>query len=401
MKYLTVAAVAMVVATPAMAQEISLKPLAEARLRYENVDQADLPTDSDAVTIRVRAGVQATTGPWSATIEAQGNLAVDGDYYDGLHGAASRPLVSDPQNIALYLGQLQYKTKAVTLTAGRQRIALDDERLVGASPFRQNGQTFDAVRMEWTSIPKLKVDLAYAWSVRTIWGIDGNGVRPQSIGGDNVLANIGYVTPIGTLSGFAYLVDQDAAAVQGFRLSSQTYGARLAGARPLAKDVRLSWQLSYATQSDYHRNPNAYRANYYLVDAGVDLRALRLGGGYEVLGADHGAALTSFQTPIGTGFKFEGWASKFLTTPPDGVRDLYGNLGYVWKTAGPFKALTLQGVYHRFASDRLIRLYGDEVDLLASAKLHKTTIAIRYADYRARSFATDARKFWLQLDWNL
>ncbi|HEX7849765.1 MAG TPA: alginate export family protein [Sphingomonas sp.] len=401
MKYLMVPSVAMVVATPAMAQDISLKPLAEARLRYENVDQSGLPTDSDAVTMRVRAGVQATTGPWSATIEAQGNLAVDGDYYDGLHGAATRPLVSDPQNIALYIGQLQYKTKAVTLTAGRQRIALDDERLVGASPFRQNGQTFDAVRMEWTAIPKLKVDLTYAWSVRTIWGIDGTGARPQSIGGDNVLANIGYVTPIGTLSGFAYLVDQDAAAVQGFRLSSQTYGARLAGGQPLAKGVKLSWQLSYATQSDYHRNPNAYRANYYLVDAGLDLRALRIGGGYEVLGADHGAALTSFQTPIGTGFKFEGWASKFLTTPPDGVRDLYGNLGYVWKTVGPFKALTLQGVYHRFASDRLVRLYGDEVDLLASAKLHKTTIAIRYADYRARSFATDTRKFWLQLDWTL
>jgi len=401
MKYLFALAPGIAIATPAMAQEITFKPLAEARLRYENVDQAGIAARADAVTVRVRGGIEASSGPWTATVEAQGNLAIVGDYYDGVNGAATRPLVSDPQNIALYLGQLKYKTKAIALTAGRQRIALDDERFVGASPFRQNGQTFDAVRVEWTGVPKLKVDLTYAWKVRTIWGIDGNGGRPQLIGGDNVFANVGYTTPIGTLSGFGYLIDQNAAAVQGFRLSSQTYGARLAGSRPLSAGAKLSWQLSYATQSDYHRNPNAYRANYYLVDAALDVRASRIGGGYEVLGADHGVALTSFQTPIGTGFRFEGWDSKFLTTPPDGVRDLYGSLAFGWKVAGPFKALTLQGVYHRFSSDRLVRLYGDEFDLLASARLRKTTVALRYARYHASSFATDTSKFWLQMDWTL
>jgi hypothetical protein len=388
-------------ASPAMAQDIKLKPLIEARLRYENVDQAGLPNDSEATTIRIRSGVQASSGPLSAIVEMQGNLALVDDYYDGLHGAATRPLIADPQTISLYRAQLQYRTKAIALTVGRQRIALDDERFVGAVPFRQNGQTFDAARIEWTGVKGLKADLTYAWRVNTVWGIDGVGARPRSIGGDNVLGNLSYASPIGTVTGFAYLVDQDEAAVQGFRLSSQTYGARLAGARALAKAVKLTYQLSYATQSDYHRNPNRYRADYYLVDAGLDLHALKLGAGYEVLGADKGVALTAFQTPIATGFKFEGWADKFLTTPPDGVRDLYCNLGYGWKQAGPFKALTLQAVYHRFASDRRTRLYGDEIDLLASAKLGKTSLSARYADYQADGFATDTRKFWLQLDWSL
>ena len=44
-----------------------------------------------------------------------------------------------------------------------------------------------------------------------------------------------------------------------------------------------------------------------------------------------GVALTSFQTPLATGFKFQGWADKFLTTPPNGVRDLYAGAGYGWK----------------------------------------------------------------------
>jgi hypothetical protein len=388
-------------ASPAMAQDITLKPLIEARLRYENVDQAGLPNDAEATTIRIRSGVQASSGPLSAIVEMQGTLALTGDYYDGLHGAATRPLIADPQNIALYRAQLQYRTKALALTVGRQRIALDDERFVGAVPFRQNGQTFDAARVEWTGVKGLKADLTYAWRVNTVWGIDGVGARPRSIGGDNVLGNLSYASPIGTITGFAYLVDQDEAAVQGFRLSSQTYGARLAGARALAKAVKLTYQLSYATQSDYDRNPNRYRADYYLIDAGIELHALKLGAGYEVLGADKGVALAAFQTPIATGFKFEGWADKFLTTPPDGVRDLYGNLGYGWKQAGPFKALMVQAVYHRFASDRHSRLYGDEIDLLASAKLGKTGLSARYADYQADGFATDTRKFWLQLDWSL
>jgi len=388
-------------AGPAMAQDVNLKPLAEARLRYETVDQTGLPRDADATTIRIRSGVQASSGPLSAIVEMQGTLALVGDYYDGLHGAATRPLIADPQNIALYRAQLQYRTKAVALTVGRQSIALDDERFVGAVPFRQNAQTFDAARFDWTGVKGLKADLTYAWRVNTVWGIDGVGARPRSIGGDNVLGNLSYASPIGTITGFAYLVDQDEVAVQGFRLSSQTYGARLAGARPLGKGIKFSYQLSYAVQSDYHRNPNRYRADYYLIDAGLDLHAFKLGAGYEVLGADKGVALAAFQTPIATGFKFQGWADKFLTTPPDGVRDLYGNLGYGWKQAGPFKALTLQAVYHRFAADRHSRLYGDEIDLLASAKLGKTSLSARYADYQADGFATDTRKFWLQLDWSL
>jgi len=401
MTYRIALLIGVAIATPATAQEIKLKPLAEARIRYEHVDQAGVADAADAVTIRLRAGIEASRGAWSATVEAQGNLAAIGDYDDGLHGASSRPLVADPENVALYLANLRYKAGTVALTAGRQRIALDDERFVGNVGFRQNGQTFDAVRGEWNVAPRLKVDLSYAWSARTIWGVDGTGARPGAIGGDNVFANLAYTTKLGTLTAFAYLVDQDENAVQGYRLSSQSYGARFAGAHPFSSAVKLSYQLSYATQSDYHRNPNSYRASYYLVDAALDLRSLRLGGGYEVLGADKGIALTSFQTPLATGFKFQGWANKFLTTPPDGVRDLYGSAGYGWKQAGPLKMLTLQAVYHRFASDRASRLYGDELDLLASAKVRKTTVALRYADYHASSFATNTKKFWVQLDWSL
>ncbi|NJR80507.1 alginate export family protein [Sphingomonas corticis] len=399
---LALAAAALIAAgQPLHAQSVALKPLADARTRYETVEQDGLPRDADALTIRLRAGVEARVERWSALVEGQGTLGVVDRYFDGLEGAADRPLVADPQNVALYRAQLQYRADDLTMTAGRQRIALDDERFVGAIGFRQNGQTFDAVRAEWTPLPKLKLDLSYAWSVRTIWGNDGRDARQSAVSGDNVFANLSYATPVGLLTGFAYLVDQDEAAVQGYRLSSQTYGVRFAGARPIGSGAKLSYQASYARQADYGGNPNAYRAEYYLIDAALDVWRLRFGGGFEVLGADDGRALTSFQTPLGTNFKFQGWADKFLTTPPDGVRDLYGQVSTGWKAIGPARDITVQAVFHDFRSDRLGRRYGREWDLLASAKFGPTTASVRYADYDARSFATDTSKLWLQLDWAL
>ncbi len=391
---------ALALATPALAQDVTFTPLVDLRLRYEHVDQAALPnTDADAVTARLRAGFQLSTGPWSVLAQGEGTLAIDGDYYDGVHGASTRPLVADPQNVALYLAQLQYKTKPLTITAGRQKIVLDDERFVGNVGFRDNAQTFDAARIEWSPVAHLKADVTYAWGVRTIWGIDGIGARARSIGGDNVFANLSYDTPIGKLTGFAYLVDQDEPLVQKFALSSQTYGGRLAGAHPFSKAIKLSYVLSYAHQEAYHRNPNHYSASYYFAEANLDVTALRLTAGYEVLGADHGTALTSFQTPLATGFKFQGWADKFLTTPANGVRDAYAGGTYGWKKVGLIDLLSLQATYHRFDSDRLSQHYGNEIDLLASAKVRKTTVSARFARYDAKAFATDTTKVWLQLDW--
>ena len=401
MKYLLATTAALAVAGPACAQQIELKPVAEARLRYEHVDQDGLAEQADALTVRARAGLTASSGALSATLVGQGTLAVIDRYFDGFDNAATKPLVADPQNVALYIAQLQYRTKALTLTGGRQKIVLDDERFVGNVAFRDNGQTFDAVRAELTPAKGLKLDVSYAWSVRTIWGLQGKGARQQAVSGENILANLSYATPLGTLSGFAYLVDQDEAAVQAYRLSSQTYGVRLAGNQPLSKSAKVAYQLSYARQSDYHRNPNDYAADYWLADATLDLHGWKLNAGYEVLGASQGTALTSFQTPLGTNFKFQGWADKFLTTPANGMRDLYVGTGYGWKQIGPLSGVALAATWHRFESDRLDQHYGNEWDLIASAKLRRTALSVRYAHYDARAMATDTDKLWLQADWSI
>ena len=383
----------------ARADPVTLQPLAEARLRFEQVDQDGLRR-ADGLTARVRGGLEANTGRWSALAEAQGVLAIVDHYYDGLRGDAGRAGINDPENVALYRLQLRYVAPGTAITAGRQKIALDDERFIGVSNWRDSGQSDDAVRAELTLLPGLKLDLSYAWSARTIWGISGYGARQQAVSGDNVFANAAYKTSIGLVTAFAYLIDQDEAAVQGYRLSSQNYGLRLAGDRKLGA-VKLSWQASVARQSDYHRNPNRYNADYLLLAGGASIGPAKLDGRYEVLGASHGVALTSFQTPLASNFGFQGWADKFTSTPPDGVRDLSGSGSYTVPTGTLLGPVTLQAVYHRFGSDRLVRRYGNEWDLLASAKVGRTAISVRYADYRASSFGADTRKLWLELDWGL
>jgi hypothetical protein len=385
-------------ASTAHAQDIALKPLIDARLRYEHVDQDGIADDADAVTLRIRSGVQASTGPLSALVEAEGTIPFTTSYNDGFNGRRL-PVVPDPGNIELNRAQLSYAGKGLKLTAGRQVLDFADQRFVGPAAWRQNEQTFDAVRVQWSGVKNLSIDAAYSWSVRTVNGIQGTPARPQSIGGDNWFGIVGYATPVGTLSGFGYLVDQESMGVAGFRLSSQTYGVRFAGSRPLTKTVKLGYIASYARQSDYAHNPNRYAASYWLGEASLTAKVLSATAGYEVLGADKGVALTSVQTPLASFFRFQGWDSKFTTTPPNGLRDAYATVAANWKGRGWVSGYGLGATYHRFDSDRFSLHYGDEVDVIASAKVKRYTATIRYARYRADTFATDTDKVLMTLEW--
>jgi hypothetical protein len=384
-------------ASPAFADELVLKPLVDARLRYESVDQVPFVSDASAITARIRAGIEAKTSAFSFLVEAEATLAISEDYNSGVNGFGAFPVVADPQNIELNRAQIQFTGLPKTVvTVGRQRINLDDQRFVGSVGFRQNEQTFDAARLEYSGIKDVKADITYAWSNRTIWGIDGFGARQQSVSGDNVFANLSYKHKVGTLTGFAYLVDQDEAAVSGFR-----YGARFAGAAPLSKAAKLTYALSYAKQSDFNNNPNDYSTDYWLAELGGEAKGWKLTGAYEVLGASTGAALTSFQTPLATLHKFNGWADKFLVTPANGLRDAYALVGYTKPKFAGFDSIGVSATYHDYRSDRLSLNYGDEWGAQLVAKLKKYTFTLKYADYNAKAFATDTQKFWASVDWAL
>ncbi|MBB5685379.1 porin [Sphingobium boeckii] len=378
-------------AAPAAAQTgPDFKPIMDARLRYETVDQAGFARNADAVTARMRAGFELKQGDFAFLAEAEALLAIENHYNSTVNGPTGFPVVADPQTIGLNRLQAQYRGLPKTVvTLGRQRINLDDQRFVGSVNWRQDEQTFDAVRVE-TMVPGgLAIDATYAWSDRTIYGIDSPF---QSIGGDNVFASVAKMIGPVTFKGFAYLVDQDEPGRRQF--SSQTYGLRAVGGFKLGSAAKLNLIASYARQSDWQDNPNAYRADYWLGEAAIAAHGFTLTGGYEVLGA-------GFQTPLATLHKFQGWADKFLVTPANGIRDLYASAGYALpvKPIGPVSMLV---AYHQFDSDRLGVDYGSEWDAQIGFKPSKrTSLLLKYADYNARSFATDTSKLWLQLDYIL
>jgi hypothetical protein len=384
----------------AWAQQVALRPLIDARLRLEHAEQDGLPLEADAVTLRLRAGAEARHGRWTVLAEGEATAILNGAFNDGTNGRSQYPLVPDPPNLQLNRAQLRYAGgRGLVVTAGRQRIELADQRFVGSVAFRQNDQTFDAARIQWGRPDGLMLDVSYAGRVWTINGRNGEGGRPRSIGGDNVFALASHPSPIGTITAFAYRVDQDEAAVQQFRLSSRTYGLRVAGSAPVASGTRIGWIASIARQQDAGRNPNDYAATYLLAEATLSHAGFSATAGHERLGAADGRAITSFQFPLASPFRFNGWAAKFVTTPPDGLADWYGGVAHGWKKLAGLDSLTINAVYHHFDSDRLARPYGDELDVGIAAQSGRAQASLRYADYRADGFGADTRRLFATIEW--
>jgi hypothetical protein len=395
---------------------LTLDPIVDARLRWEHVDQPT--TDADAITVRLRAGIELKhASGFSALVEGEGTLALDNDYNAFPfavavgQGQPGHSVVADPENIDLNRAQIQYKNKAVTLTLGRQRINHDDQRWVGSVGWRQNEQTFDAVRGE-VKLGPISLDAGYAISQWTIFGIDagrpadfapGTGPR-QSMDGDFVLlAASGKAGPF-QLRAFAYLLDYDAVFYRAN--SSQTYGLKATAAFPLAPKLKLNLMGSYARQSDYGSNPVDYTADYLAGEAGLAIDKLTLLAGYEALGSDRTAAAgasRAVQMPLATLHKFNGWADMFLTTPNKGLRDAYAGAAYKFDGIKALPGLNAAVTWHNFDSDAGGLDYGDEWNASLGFKIGKVAMLAKYANYQrhgAADFAgdVDTEKLWLQAE---
>jgi len=390
-------------ASPAAAAEpaggtsdaLNIKPILDARLRFEEVDQGAL--DGDALTIRLRAGAEAKLGRLSLLGEAEGTFAPVDNYnafpfpIDDRQRRPQYATIPDPENLELNRLQLQYKAGGNVVTAGRQRINLDDQRWVGSVGWRQNEQTFDAVRGEFKVGPA-SADVTHAISQRTIFG-EGAGPR-TAYDGHFLFAGLG--SKIGPVQAklFSYLLDYD----ESFFLanSSQTYGGIVSGAVPLGGKTQLSLRASYARQSDYKQNPFDYSADYWNLEGGVTVAGFTVLGGWEKLGSDNGRAV---QTPMATLHKFNGWADLFLTTPAAGLEDAYVTLSRKFDGVKLLPGLTASVTFHQFDSATGGIDYGSEWDASVGFKVGKVGLLVKYADYDADEFGADTRKMWLQAEW--
>ena len=146
--------------------------IVDGRLRYEHVEQDGL-TDADAVTLRLRLGYERELFEHFKVLgEIEGVALISDDFADTVRTRPGQAIVLDPEALEINRLQAQWANGGFAATLGRQRIILNNARFVGNVGFRQNEQTFDALRMTYRANENLNFNYIYVDRVRRIMGED-------------------------------------------------------------------------------------------------------------------------------------------------------------------------------------------------------------------------------------
>lgn len=352
---------------------------ADFRLRMETVTQDNALNDANALTLRSRLGYRTADYKGLTGFMEFENITALNDDYEPIptNPAKTESVVADPEGTEVNQLYLKYISGGHAITAGRQRVILDNARFVGNVGWRQNEQTFDAIVFTVDSVADTSLVYAYVDKVNTILG----GEYDTSA----YIFNASYSgLTAGKITGYSYVIELDDTPAA----SNSTLGLRFSGAAEVAQ-AKVKYTLEYAKQSDYADGTNI-DAQYLLAELGADFSGVAVKLGYEVLGDGNGASDASFSTPLATKHAFNGWADVFLTTPADGLQDIY--LSVTTKVKG----VKLLAVYHDYSADTGSADHGSEINLLAAKKYgeHYTAL-LKYADYSAGDSGIDTRKLWL------
>lgn len=358
------------------------------RYRYEFVDQDGFAKDAHASTLRTRLSYESPDfSDFGFLIEFDDLRPVGNDLFNSTrNGNTNRPTVADPEGTQVSQALISYKGFEDTdVRAGRQRITLDNHRFIGNVGWRQNEQTYDGLSITNQSLPKTTLKYVYINKVNRIFGPDG-GTPSAEFDSDSHVLNAKYTVLSGLdITAYAYFLDLENAATS----SNRTFGLRVSGSKALSDENTLRYTLEYANQADYGDNPNKYDADYILLEGALTTGATTWKLGYEVLG---GGSVQAFQTPLATLHAFQGWADKFLSTPTAGIEDLYVLV------SRKYRGTTYSAIYHRFDPETGGPAYGSEWGLVIKRPFAtRYSIDFKYANYNARSHATDTQKLWIMV----
>lgn len=428
------------------------------RLRYEDVSD-DIPAgtpissaaDADLLSLRTALGYStARANGFYGRIEFEAtthigdtNAFTVGDDLTfppgptGSRAASGHALIADPVHEDFNEAYIGWRSASsgchnapggcdgsTTVKAGRQEIIYDNHRWVGNIVWRQNYQSYDAVRIDNTSIDNLSLSYTYLSRVNRTFGEDSAfNVSDMS---DSHLINIAYDTPVGKLVAYGYLLNFDdnpntpftegvgvGAGVTNF--DSDTYGLRFSGKYETSDAFSLTYQLEYANQNPTKDASSTLSDNnYMLFEVGGDFKIAgkdtSLSIGQEVL---EGNGVNALQTPLATVHAFNGWSDKFVgapggtATPVGGLEDSSISL----EVKGLIGKSKLVVEYHDYQANTTvsgISAYGTEWGALFAKPFTKEWLGlIKYSSFTADSSwvnsaaggvaagAYDTDKFWV------
>lgn len=357
--------------------------------RTAHIDEKGYAKPAGADTLRTTLGYLWRFAPdWGAYAEGTRVFSLfDGKYNSGANGETRYPSESDPPSSEISAAWLGYGNGTLQLCAGRQYVRLDDQRFFTASLWRQNPQSFDAfsgvlsfdtgttLRYIYLAEVHRTVGNSYPDPTQRKWSVDGN------------LFHIDQKLPIGTLTGYEYLVENGTTAKYSWR----TAGVRYAGDENF--DVaRLNWTAEFARQSNWRNNPSQYTVDYHLLELKYGLPQISLKAGDELLG---GNGKTAFSSPYGSNHDFDGWTNQFKNVPAHGLDDRYaGGFGRI------SPKLSWGVTFHNFFAQRNSQRYGSETDAsLTYAFLRGWSAEVDYASYHGNGFSVCQHELWLQLEY--
>jgi hypothetical protein len=364
----------------------------EMRARYEHVDQTKtkvLTDNADAYTIRTHLGWE--TGDWHnlrALVEFS-NVALWGpEHYQvnvpgattpPLNGAdkAKYPLVNDPATTELNRLQLTWTYNSVFAnTLGRQRILIDDQRFIGNVGWRQDEQTFDAERVD-LAWGRFRLFYAYVDHVNRVLG------DMKDWNSDSHLANLTW-SPAEQLrlEGFVYALDFSNSRPN----TSLTRGAKASG-KTWVGLYQLTYNATWARQSDYHHATAPFSLDYWQVDLAGTFDIYTAKVDYEQL---DGNGIRGFSTPLATTHAFQGWADAWVMplggnkSFVDGIKDLNFTLQVKPRFKLPYFFNTdLLLRYHRFGDQRTGAHLAQEWDAqILAAITPKLVAGLKFADFQ-------------------
>jgi len=303
---------------------------------------------------------------------------------------------------------------STTIKVGRQEVIYDNHRWVGNILWRQNFQSYDAIRIDNTSIPNLSISYTYLDQVNRTFGPDSP--FNKWFMNDSHLINVSYKFPVGKLVGYGYLLDFDDNPRTPFpegvgvgpgitNFDSDTWGLRFTSKHKTSDAFAILYELEWANQNPTgDAAPTLSDNNYYNVEFGG---AFKLGGkpvvvkiGQEVL---EGNGVNSLQTPLATFHAFNGWADKFVgpaggtATPVGGLEDTSVTL-VVKGLIGKSKLIVQYHDYQANTTVGGIDNYGDEWGALLAKPFTKEWLGlIKYANFSdgGDGFSFDTEKFWV------
>ncbi|MCK5878462.1 MAG: alginate export family protein [Holophagae bacterium] len=354
-------------------------------------DAANLDTAQGGI-LRTRLGYKtADFNGMSAFVQFHNVSLLQDDFSWPGGGDTSCSDIADPDGTRVHQIYLDFSLgQHVMLRAGRQEINLDDARLIGDLDFRQNGQSFDALKLTFTGIDNNELSVSYITRVNTIFF---SHVTPDQL---FLIHDTYKPSDHVSITAFGYLLDTESEIADS--RDSATYGTRVT-----ADPGRFHLDFTYALQGDYGDGEN-HDADMIMATATVKLGKWTVGGGANIFSGQDGDTLP-FDTLCSSAHAFNGWADQFAGS--NGGSIVNGLQDVFVQASTSFSGVKFLTVFHWFDTtdaNTYDGTYGNELDILFKKKFNdylsgEVKLAFYNAENAENNPTVDEKVLWIRLNY--